>query len=162
MPSIFSFLNKPSLSKNWIYSFRSSKDLKKSDEFLYYSKIRIYKDRNILQLMNQLMIANLCKSNFFVRNSLTFVTALQKVLGIFFIIFQKLLSLNYNIGKNIAKLLIKNTMGRVFTGGEDLLYMNKFSVKLMKDNGFSKFYQLSNKLKLFKKIFRLSIFIHMK
>ena len=68
------------LSPNLYCSFWSAKSFNKED-YSYYSQIRIYKDRRFPQLLNQLMIANFCKSEFFVKNSLTFVNLLQKMLG---------------------------------------------------------------------------------
>ena len=84
MHSLSSPLKRNQLCSHLGCSFWSAKSFNKED-YSYYSQIRIYKDRRFPQLVNQLMIANFCKSEFFVKNSLTFVNVLQKMLGLFII-----------------------------------------------------------------------------
>lgn len=51
-------------------------------DFEYYSKIRIYKEKPFIQLLNHYAIATFCKSEFLVSHSLSFVNALKVCLGI--------------------------------------------------------------------------------
>lgn len=66
------------LRKYNIKFFSSNENL---NDVEYYKKIRIYKDQNFLDLTNRLFINSLCKSEYFVKNSLTYVTILKKLLG---------------------------------------------------------------------------------
>ena len=83
MLSLSSCFKRPSLSSAIYFRFSSSNPLLNHEDYAYYSKIRIYKDKNFFQLWNQYIIAHLCKNEFFVKNSLTFVNILQKALGFF-------------------------------------------------------------------------------
>lgn len=65
------------------FKAQSLKPIPKQKDLLYYSKIRIYQDKSFFQLLNQYLIASLCKSEFFVSNSLFFVKTMQTCLGIF-------------------------------------------------------------------------------
>lgn len=122
------------LSPGLYCSFWSAKSFNKED-YSYYSKIRIYKDRRFPQLLNQLMIANFCKSSFsWEIHWLSWIFCKKCWVPIIFptrpLKFEK-------IGTTISQFLIRRTMGQVFTGGESLASMNEVAVKL--NNTISKF-----------------------
>lgn len=107
---IISFPSK-TIAPIYFRSFYRFSQLGKSsieDDFSNYSKIRIYKEKTILQLLNHLMISNFCKSEFFVANSLTFVKGLQRFLGNFLKFFLKLQF--FHSGKKISTFLIRKTI----------------------------------------------------
>ena len=58
-------------------------------ELSYYKNKRIYKDRSKFNLMNQLLINELCRHEIFVRNSMSLYNLARKCLGFLYTLIYK-------------------------------------------------------------------------
>lgn len=83
----------------------------------YYRDLRIYKEKSALELANLFMINKLLHYSFFVNNAHLLYSYSSKILGL-----------------TLTEFVIKNTMGRIFTGGSTITELLALSNSLKKRN----------------------------
>ncbi|KAL4490914.1 hypothetical protein ABPG72_008650 [Tetrahymena utriculariae] len=87
------------------------------EELAYFKGLRIYKEKTTLELVNLFMINKLLHYSVFVNNADRVYKICSKVLG-----------------HRITEIIIKNTMGRAFTGGSNIPEIMSFAKKLESRN----------------------------